>query len=85
MTKTPPKPTILFATLAAGGGHVSTAPAIDRGYPGRFELLVSDLMLDLGFSGLDARPNGYIVNYLQSGPPSARLRNRQLSWTGPLT
>jgi 1,2-diacylglycerol 3-beta-galactosyltransferase len=52
-----PKPTILFATIAAGGGHVAGAhamsEAIERYYPGRFELRVSDYMKDLGVIQLD--------------------------------
>ena len=51
------KPTILFATIAAGGGHVAGAhamsEAIERHYPGRFELRVSDYMKDLGVIRLD--------------------------------
>jgi UDP-N-acetylglucosamine:LPS N-acetylglucosamine transferase len=51
------KPTILFATIAAGGGHVAGAhamsEAIEHQYPGRFELRVSDYMKDLGIVGLD--------------------------------
>jgi UDP-N-acetylglucosamine:LPS N-acetylglucosamine transferase len=51
------KPTILFATIAAGGGHVAGAhamsEAIERYYPGRFELRVSDYMKDLGVIQLD--------------------------------
>src|SRR5919199_2767318 len=51
------KPTILLATIAAGGGHVAGAhamsEAIERYYPGRFELRVSDYMKDLGITELD--------------------------------
>ena len=51
------KPEILFATIAAGGGHVAGAhamsEAIEQYYPGRFELRVSDYMKDLGVIGLD--------------------------------
>src|ERR671915_1133419 len=46
------KPEILFATIAAGGGHVAVAramaEAIEHHYPGRFELRVSDYMKDVG-------------------------------------
>jgi UDP-N-acetylglucosamine:LPS N-acetylglucosamine transferase len=49
----------VFATLAAGGGHVTLAramaEAVDVAAPGAFDLEVSDLMLDLGFETLDAR------------------------------
>jgi UDP-N-acetylglucosamine:LPS N-acetylglucosamine transferase len=51
------RPEILFATIAAGGGHVAGAhamsEAIERYYPGRFELRVSDYMKDLGIVDLD--------------------------------
>jgi UDP-N-acetylglucosamine:LPS N-acetylglucosamine transferase len=51
------RPTILFATIAAGGGHVAgawaMAESIERHYPGRFELRVSDYMKDAGIAGLD--------------------------------
>jgi 1,2-diacylglycerol 3-beta-galactosyltransferase len=51
------KPTILLATIAAGGGHVAVAramsEAIEHYYPGRFELRVSDYMKEAGAVGLD--------------------------------
>jgi UDP-N-acetylglucosamine:LPS N-acetylglucosamine transferase len=51
------RPEIHFATIAAGGGHVAGAhamsEAIERYYPGRFELRVSDYMKDLGIVRLD--------------------------------
>jgi UDP-N-acetylglucosamine:LPS N-acetylglucosamine transferase len=51
------KSTILFATIAAGGGHVAGAHAmaesVERNYPGAFELCVSDYMKDLGITRLD--------------------------------
>jgi UDP-N-acetylglucosamine:LPS N-acetylglucosamine transferase len=51
------KPTILFATIAAGGGHVAGAhamsEAIEHYYPESFELRVSDYMKDLGVVRLD--------------------------------
>ena len=51
------RPQILFATIAAGGGHVAGAhamsEAIERYYPGRFDLRVSDYMKDLGVIRLD--------------------------------
>ena len=50
---------ILFATIAAGGGHVATAramaEAVERYYPGRFEMRVSDYMKEVGVTGLDRR------------------------------
>jgi 1,2-diacylglycerol 3-beta-galactosyltransferase len=51
------RPTILFATIAAGGGHVAgawaMAESIEHHYPGSFELRVSDYMKDTGIVGLD--------------------------------
>ena len=54
------RPQILFATIAAGGGHVAVAramaEAIEHHYPGRFELRVSDYMKEIGakrVAGLD--------------------------------
>ena len=53
------QPLILFATIAAGGGHVATAramaEAIERYYPGRFETRVSDYMREVGVTKLDRR------------------------------
>lgn len=58
-----PRPTILFATVAVGGGHVATAramsEAIERYYPGRFDLPVSDYMEDLGVDGIDRRHKAF--------------------------
>ncbi len=46
------RPEILFATIAAGGGHVATAwamaEAIEKLYPGRFTARVSDYMKEVG-------------------------------------
>ena len=46
------RPMILFATIAAGGGHVTVAramaEAVEHHYPGRFELRVSDYMKEVG-------------------------------------
>ncbi len=53
-----PRPLILFATIAAGGSHVSSAEAmaqaVEASYPGMYRLELSDLMKDLGFSRFDA-------------------------------
>ena len=53
------RPEILFATIAAGGGHVATARAIDeaveRYYPGQFKTRVSDYMKEVGATGFDRR------------------------------
>jgi UDP-N-acetylglucosamine:LPS N-acetylglucosamine transferase len=50
---------ILFATIAAGGSHVSTAwamaEALDRRHPGEFAASVREPMLEWGFEELDRR------------------------------
>lgn len=50
---------VLFATIAAGGGHTATAQAmaeaLERHFPGRFETEVSDFMFDLGMLREDRR------------------------------
>jgi UDP-N-acetylglucosamine:LPS N-acetylglucosamine transferase len=52
------KPEILFATIAAGGGHVATAhamsEAVEHHYPGHFELRVSDYMKEVGVTSVAA-------------------------------
>jgi UDP-N-acetylglucosamine:LPS N-acetylglucosamine transferase len=52
------RPRIVFATIAAGGGHVAPAramaEAVEAVAPGAFDVSVTDLMLDLGFGRLDA-------------------------------
>lgn len=57
------RPEILFATVAAGGGHVATAraisEAIEHHYPGRFSLRVSDYMEDLGVLNADRRHKAF--------------------------
>ena len=59
MTAAADRPRILFATIAAGGGHVATAramaEAVERYYPGEFDLRVSDYMKEVGPVGLDRR------------------------------
>lgn len=50
---------VFFATIAAGGGHVTTALAFAEGlaahYPGEFETRVSDVMAEFGADRLDRR------------------------------
>lgn len=50
---------ILFATIAAGGGHVATAKAMSDAlgltWPGRYRTRVSDYMLELGLEAQDRR------------------------------
>ena len=57
------RPGILFATVAVGGGHVATAHAmsegIERYYPGRFALRVSDYADELGVTGFDRRHKAF--------------------------
>jgi UDP-N-acetylglucosamine:LPS N-acetylglucosamine transferase len=76
------RPTILFATIAAGGGHVATAramaEAIEHRYPGRFELRVSDYMREVGareVAGLD-RLHKDIWRFMLRYPSLARVSQR---------
>ena len=54
-----PSTDILFATIAAGGAHVSSAQAmaqaLETHYPGRYQTQVSEIMQDYGFEALDKR------------------------------
>src|SRR5918997_927720 len=75
-------PTILFATIAAGGGHVATAhamsEAIEHHYPGRFGLRVSDYMREVGarqVAGLD-RLHKDIWRFMLRYPVLARTSQR---------
>jgi UDP-N-acetylglucosamine:LPS N-acetylglucosamine transferase len=76
---TPPRPRIVFATIAAGGGHVATARAMAQGVealaPGAFELPVTDLMHDLGFVAWDARHKAQ-WRWMLAHPWSARWGQR---------
>lgn len=51
------RPRILFATISVGGGHVATAramaEAVERFYPGRFDVSVSDYVKEVGPVRLD--------------------------------
>jgi len=82
VTPEPPHPpTLFFATLAAGGGHVATAKAmaqaVEAGYPGEFGLVVSDFMLELGFLEQDRRhKEGWA--WMLGHPWSARWGQRVL-------
>jgi UDP-N-acetylglucosamine:LPS N-acetylglucosamine transferase len=53
------RPRIVFATIAAGGGHVATARAMAQAVealePGAFDLSISDIMHDLGWTDFDER------------------------------
>ena len=59
------RPEILFATIAAGGGHVATAramaEAIERYYPGEFDLRVSDYMKEVGVTGPRPAAQGFLA------------------------
>jgi UDP-N-acetylglucosamine:LPS N-acetylglucosamine transferase len=81
MTPTAEKPTLFFATLAAGGGHVATAKAMAEGAqacaPGRFITVVSDYMLELGFAEEDRR-HKESWTWMLAHPWSARYGQRLL-------
>ena len=85
------KPEILFATIAAGGGHVATAhamsEAIERYYPGRFELRISDYMKEVGVSkvaDLD-RLHKEIWRFMLRYPVLARITQRLMDTFPRLT
>jgi UDP-N-acetylglucosamine:LPS N-acetylglucosamine transferase len=57
--KSPGKARLLFATIAAGGGHVASAramaQAVERLFPDRFEIRISDFMREVGEESFDRR------------------------------
>src|SRR5215211_5720922 len=76
------RPEILFATIAAGGGHVAVAramaEAVEHHYPGRFELRVSDYMKEVGpkrVANLD-RLHKDIWRFMLRYPILARMTQR---------
>ena len=73
------RPEILFATVAVGGGHVATAhamaEAIERHYPGRFDIRISDYMKGVGVNGFDRIHKGFWRRALRS-PVLARAGQR---------
>lgn len=75
------RPRIVFATIAAGGGHVTLAramaEAVEVAAPGAFDLEISDLVLDLGFEALDARHKAQ-WRWMLTRPWSARWGQRLL-------
>lgn len=84
---TQPLPRILFATIAAGGAHVSTAnamaEAIQAYYPNEFETDVREIMQDYGFAEDDTRHKEFWRWALEQ-PWRARLGQRILDhfpWT----
>ncbi len=85
------RPEIFFAAVAAGGGHVATAKAmaqaIERHYPGRFEMRISDYMRDLaddGVATLDRR-NKNLWRFLLRYPILARFGQRVMDTLPRLT
>ncbi len=75
------KPRILFATIAAGGGHVATAramaEAVEHRYPGKFDVRVSDYMDQVGATGFDRRHKA-LWRWALRYPVSARLGQRMI-------
>jgi UDP-N-acetylglucosamine:LPS N-acetylglucosamine transferase len=73
------RPRIVFATIAAGGGHVATARAMAQGVealaPGVYDLPVVDLVHDLGFVAWDERHKAQ-WRWMLAHPWSARWGQR---------
>jgi len=73
--------TLLFATIAAGGGHVASAramaEAVERLYPGRFEVRISDFMHEVGATAFDRRHKA-MWRWALRYPLSARLGQRAI-------
>jgi 1,2-diacylglycerol 3-beta-galactosyltransferase len=70
---------VLFATIAAGGGHVATAKAmaeaLEHHYPGEFSTRIADYMREVGATRFDERHKAawrWALRY----PLSARLGQR---------
>lgn len=93
MATASPKASVLFATIAAGGGHVATAramkQALERLYPGQFELTISDYMRALGerdarVAAFDRRHKAMWTSALR-WPQSARLGQRLIDAFPSLT
>ena len=77
---TPPATaTLLFATIAAGGGHVATAramaEAIEHRYPERFAMRIADFMHEVGATVFDQRHKA-MWRWALRYPQSARLGQR---------
>lgn len=79
---------ILFATVAAGGGHVAPAhamaEALEDAAPGAFETRVSDMILDLGLARFDARHKAQ-WRWMLAHPWSARWGQRAIDAAPALT
>jgi UDP-N-acetylglucosamine:LPS N-acetylglucosamine transferase len=73
------RPRIVFATIAAGGGHVAPAQAMAEAVaaaaPGEFDVTVSDFMHELGFVAEDARHKAQ-WRWMLAHPWSARWGQR---------
>ena len=73
------RPRIVFATIAAGGGHVTLAramaEAVEVAAPGAFDLEVSDFMLDLGLAAPDTHHKAQ-WRWMLAHPWSARWGQR---------
>ena len=82
------KASILFATIAAGGGHLATANAIseavDQHYAGSFDLRVSDLMHELGMFKRD-RQHKRFWRWALAHPQLVRSGQRILDATPTFT
>ncbi len=79
---------ILFATIAAGGGHLATANAIaeavEQHYAGSFDLRVSDLMHELGMFKRD-RQHKRFWRWALAHPQLVRSGQRILDATPTFT
>jgi 1,2-diacylglycerol 3-beta-galactosyltransferase len=79
---------VLFATIAAGGGHVATAramaEALERHFPGEFETRVSDFMFDLGMLRED-RQHKELWRWALARPQLVRTGQRILDSAPTLT
>ena len=79
---------VLFATIAAGGGHVATAramaEALDRHFPGEFAAEVSDFMFDLGMLRED-RQHKQLWRWALARPQLVRTGQRILDAAPTLT
>lgn len=79
---------VLFATIAAGGGHVATAlamaEALARHLPGEFETRVSDFMFDLGLLRED-RQHKELWRWALARPQLVRTGQRILDAAPTLT
>lgn len=72
---------MLFATIAAGGGHVASAramaEAVESVAPGRLELRISDFMHEVGAAGFDRRHKA-MWRWALRYPQAARIGQRAI-------